>query len=160
MPDPIKGFPFKEQRILEMRCINGEDEGVEVIYKGSSIGAMKACDVFFAQLQHRLKNVDPTHPVAVIELLAKSYNHAKYGETFNPVFEIVDWATMDGEMSDTPPAEAEPEVEAAPAPDAAPEPTKPALNTKPPLAAKPTVAAEQPARPGVPPRRQRPVSNA
>jgi hypothetical protein len=165
MPDPIKGFPFKEQRIFELKCIDGEDEGMQVVYKGSSIGAMKACDTFFALLRHQLKFVDSHHSVALIQLLSKPYIHGKFGETFNPIFEIVGWADMDGNIKGA--ATAEPGEEPAPqptpqpAPQPAPQPTpQPAPQpAKPPLSAKPPLTqTETPARPGAgAPRRQRPV---
>jgi hypothetical protein len=50
---------------------------------------------------------DQSRPVAVVELKNDHYQHKSYGRVFTPVFEIVDWLTMDGEgvqSSDAPEA--------------------------------------------------------
>jgi len=122
-PAPIDGWPFTEQRIFELRCMNGDDEGTEVVYKIASIGGLRAVDELLANLQQQL-NDNPMFPCPVVELLSDSYQHQKYGKIYVPIFQIVDWASMDGKLFTevTPEIAApkhEPEVEqakAAPAP--------------------------------------------
>lgn len=152
MPEPVQGFPFKEQRVFEMMCVSGEDEGIEVIYMGSSVGALRAVDNFFSALVKQLKT-DPTHPVAVVQLTSTSYNHPKYNEIFNPIFEIVDWADMGGNRANGAPAIETAEEEVDTTPPA--EPAKRGRAVKQPAAA----AAAQPAprASAAPVRRQRPV---
>ena len=58
---------------------------------------------------------DQTKPVPVIRLKKDHYTHKSYGKIFTPVFEIVEWVSMNGEAEAEAPAEAE---EAAPAEDA------------------------------------------
>jgi hypothetical protein len=167
MPDPIQTksgtFPWKELSVFELRCMNGEDEGVEVIYKGSSIGATRAVDGLFAQLVEQLK-LDSSHPVAVVQLKQKDYQHSKWGQTFNPIFEVVGWATMTGEFAEEEPIEAVQAPKPTPTPSPTPPtPEQPSQPSQPPSRpAKPPLRAVQPdetvaARPGAVPRRQRPV---
>jgi len=49
--------------------------------------------------------------VPVVELRKEHYQHKQYGKIFAPIFNIVDWATMEGE---TTPAATEAEDEFAP----------------------------------------------
>lgn len=142
-PQPINGYEFKPQRCMDMRCVSGEDEGVEVIYKGASDGAQQACANFFAQLGrryagHSRENPCP-YPVPVIQLGVSDYKHPKHGQIFKPILEIVDWSTMHGDReSDSDPVT--PESQPTPPPQAA------AAKVKPPLTGAP--------------RRQRPVERA
>jgi hypothetical protein len=47
-----------------------------------------------------------------VRLKKDHYAHKSYGKIYTPVFEVVEWVSMDGEA---PAAAAEPEVEKAPA---------------------------------------------
>jgi hypothetical protein len=51
---------------------------------------------------------DQTKPVPVVRLKKDHYSHKSYGKIFTPVFEVVEWVSMDGEA----PA-AEPVIEPA-----------------------------------------------
>jgi hypothetical protein len=53
---------------------------------------------------------DQSKPVAIVRLKKDHYAHKSYGKIYTPVFEVVEWVSMDGE-----PTVAEPEAEAAPA---------------------------------------------
>ena len=96
-PQPIDGWAFTEQRLFELRCMDGDDEGTEVVYKISSVGGMRAVDDLLAALQGQLTD-NPLYPCPVVELLSDSYQHQKYGKIYVPIFEIADWATMDGNL--------------------------------------------------------------
>jgi hypothetical protein len=171
-PAAVNGFEYKEERIFELRCVDGEDEGVEVLYKGASLGAMRAVDGLFAQIRAQLLQ-DATYPVAVVQLWSKDYQHSKYGQTFNPVFDIVGWATMTGEISNEPVAQNEPtqptpDPQPAPTPAPTPNPSPspepqhptPSQPSQPTAQAAPTKPPLQSDRPGAAPRRQRPVERA
>src|SRR5262245_7145275 len=75
-PEPINGFPFVEQRQIDMKCLNGEDAGTEVLFKTNSVGGMRAFDGLLAKLQTQLMD-NPAYPCPVMELLVDSYNHAR-----------------------------------------------------------------------------------
>jgi hypothetical protein len=53
---------------------------------------------------------DQSKPVPVVKLGKDHYTHKSYGRIYTPVFEVVEWVSMDGEAD-----EAAPEAEAAPA---------------------------------------------
>jgi hypothetical protein len=181
MPEPVRGNEWKEQRSFDMMCVLGDDEGVEVLYKTSSVGGMRGVDNLLAALIGQLR-INPAFPVAIVQLGSTPYDHAKFGQIFNPIFTVVDWATMgdpNERQSDAPAvatkakaAVAQPQPQQAAAVEVKPaKPAKPvkAPITKPaaaqqaePAGEEMTQAAAQPQqpppsmRPGATPRRQRP----
>lgn len=115
------GAGWQYQQSVVMVCISGEDEGTAVQYKQSSVGANKAfkalTDAVAGQLQ---KGADAIVPI--VKMKSDSYKHKKWGRIFNPVFEIVEWRTMDDTSAPAAEAKADDkkvESKAAdPAPDA------------------------------------------
>lgn len=110
-PTGENGWQF--QMSVDMVCIKGEDAGTVVEYKQSSTGAMKAfrslTDAIGGQLE---KNADEIVPIVVMK--SDSYKHKKWGRIFNPIFEVVEWRTMDDNspVGDVSAEEAKPEVSA------------------------------------------------
>jgi hypothetical protein len=92
---------------LQLRCLTGEDEGIQALWKSNALGGRKAYAALMQALMQHLEE-DQTTPVAVVELEADSYTHTKYGKIFTPVFKVVGWNAMDSAAA---PAEAEPEPE-------------------------------------------------
>ena len=132
-PAPLQGFPFKEQWTVDLRCVLGDDEGTEVVYKTGSDGGKRAASKLMGAVVAQVRK-DPSHIVPVVQLLSDSYPHTKYGQTFVPIIEIIDWADMDGNRAAAAPAAVEEQR-----PEAAP--TTPSAT----------------ARPAGAPRRQRPA---
>ncbi len=87
-------WPWTQQLSFQVQCINGEDQGTSVLYKTTSVGGMSAVKALLGKLMAQL-DVDPEHPVPVLELSSDHYNHAKYGKTYVPVFEVRQWSGMD-----------------------------------------------------------------
>jgi hypothetical protein len=52
-------------------------------------------------------DVDQSKPVPVVLLKKEHYQHKSYGRIYTPVFEIVEWVGMDGEVAEPAVAEAE-----------------------------------------------------
>lgn len=135
-PEPIQGVPFTEQRAFELRCMDGEDAGVEVLYKASSRGGLNAIDKLLSALQVQLANT-PSHPCPVVQLQCDSYQHAKYGRIYIPVLDVVDWSDMSGNLqSDLGGTIAPPQATPAPQPkpatmQAAPEEPAPTARRRP-----------------------------
>jgi hypothetical protein len=50
---------------------------------------------------------DQSKPVAIVRLKKDHYQHKSYGKIYTPVFEIVEWMSMDGESDAAPEAAAE-----------------------------------------------------
>lgn len=116
-PDPVRGFQYAEQRVMDLKCLDGDDAGMEITYTCNSIGGMRAVDELLGALQAQLAT-DPLHPCPVIQLDSEYYNHTKYGRIYTPVLTVVDWATMNGELASVKQVAAQP----APAPAASPAP--------------------------------------
>lgn len=131
-PQPIEGFPFQEQRSFDALCLNGEDAGVEGQFKNGSVGAMKAFKKLEDAVKTQLRS-DRAFPCPVIMFKSDAYKHADYGRIWNPIFEIVDWATLNGDLKSDGEPEAPPLEKPAPAPAAtkAARPAKPALVEEP-----------------------------
>ncbi len=141
-PDPIGDAAYKDQRSFEMKCIDGADQGTEVIYKINSVGGIRAVaellDAIHAQLAHA-----PAYPCPVLTFSSDSYPHKKWGQIFVPIFTVVGWADMNGNLQD----DDQPEALLGPAPKEPPPAAEPARKRKAPLgtASKATAEPAQPA---------------
>ena len=96
-PAPIEGFNFAEQRSFEAVCLNGEDEGKEVMFKNGSVGTMKA----FKKLEDAMKaqlRKNPKYAYPVLQFESEKYKHGDYGWIQNPIFVIVGWANSNGDL--------------------------------------------------------------
>ena len=101
-PGAKKGW---EQQIgMSLKCLSGDDKGMEVRFTTTSVGGKRSVQTVAAALAEQVEK-DQTKPVAVVKLKKDHYQHKSYGKIYTPVFEIVEWISMDGE----------PEPEAAPA---------------------------------------------
>jgi hypothetical protein len=100
-PDPVgeAQWPYAEQRSIEMKCLDGDDAGTEVLYKNSSLGGMRSFDGVLAALQAQLQK-DPNHPCPVLQFGIDSYKHKVWGEVLVPIFDIVGWADMNGNLAE------------------------------------------------------------
>ena len=142
-PNPIDGFPFKEQRSFEAICLIGEDAGRKVKFSNGSVGTLKA----FKKLEDAVKaqlRKNRNYPCPVVEFESEKYRHGDYGWIQNPIFKIVDWADLAGNRL----SEADGEATAAPAPAPKPAPAaaaKPAPK-KPSLKVVEEAAGEPPAQ--------------
>ena len=94
---------------MSLKCLSGEDEGMEARFTTTSVGGKRAVQTLALELAAQVeKNQDK--PVPVVRLKKDHYNHKSYGKIFTPVFEVVEWVGMDGSAD-----EAEPAAEEAPA---------------------------------------------
>ena len=98
---------------LSMKCLTGEDEGLEGRYTTTSKGGKRALNELAVTIAQQVEK-DQSKPVPIVRLKSDSYKHKNYGKVITPLFEVVGWMSMDGE-GDAPAAEPE-----APAPEAAP----------------------------------------
>ena len=97
---------------LSMKCLTGEDEGLEGRYSTTSRGGKRAWQELAVAIAAQVEK-DQSKPVPIVRLKSDSYKHKNYGKVITPLFEVVGWMSMDGE-SDAPAAEAEAPAEAAP----------------------------------------------
>lgn len=118
---PDYGHPWEEQLTFQLRCISGEDEGEQTLYKTSSQGGKRAVLAITDAVSEQLDK-DMSNPVPVIVMKNDHYKHKQWGKTYVPIFEVVGWMGMDGVEGDGQP-EAEDgsdDVPLAPAPAPAP----------------------------------------
>jgi hypothetical protein len=116
---PDTGFPWTEQWAVNMKCTNGADAGVEVIYKPTTVGGIQAIGAIIGAIDDRINSGECDLVVPVVRLEKDSYVHSQHGRIWIPVLTIVGWLSLSG-----PPGKRKPEPEMATAP--APRPASPA----------------------------------
>lgn len=144
-PQPIAGTAFKEQRSFELKCLDGEDAGVTVLYKNTSDGGMKAADALLLAIQQQASIKGNIYLFPIVKLEQTSYQHPKYGKTYKPIFTVLGWADMSGSQAPT---------NANAATEPVPEPVKPARARKAPLGVAAEPASTPAAAPGPVPSQQ------
>lgn len=92
---------------MSLKCLNGEDEGMEARYTVTSVGGKRAVQALALAIAQQVDS-DPSKPVPVVALKKEHYQHKSYGRIYTPVFEILKWIGMDGPTEEV--------VEEAPAP--------------------------------------------
>ena len=107
----VKG-EWTKATALQLRCTNGEDEGIQVQFKTNSVGGRKAFSTLLQEMVNRMV-AGETDVVPLLKLESDFYKHATYGKIFFPVFTITKWVSMDGE----PTTEDEEEAPAEDAPE-------------------------------------------
>lgn len=113
---PDLGHDWRPQVSVQLQCVSGEDEGVVVLYKGTSKGQSDAIKALTSAIISQIKNAEPFVPVVTLD--STHYSHKKHGRTYTPVIEVVAWSDMEGVVAE--PAEEIGEVE---------KPEKPATKT-------------------------------
>ena len=109
-PGASKGW---EQQIgVSLKCIDGEDAGMEARFTTTSVGGKRAVQELALAVASQVDK-DQTKPVPIVTLGKDHYQHKSYGRIYTPVFDVVEWVSMDGKAA----AAQEPEAPAAePAP--------------------------------------------
>ena len=106
-PNAKKGW---EQQVgMMIKCISGDDKGLEARYTVTSVGGKRAIQALGVAIAEQIEK-DQSKPVPVVKLKKDHYQHKSYGRIYTPVFEILEWVSMDGETEAT-----EPVAEEAPA---------------------------------------------
>ena len=92
-PGAKKGW--EEQIGMSLKCLTGDDKGMEARYTTTSVGGKRGVQTIAAALAEQV-SVDETKPVPVVKLSHDFYQHKSYGKIYTPVFEVVEWISMDG----------------------------------------------------------------
>ncbi len=93
-PGAKKGW---EQQIgMSLKCLTGDDAGMEARFTTTSVGGKRGVQTIAAALAEQVEK-DQTKPVPVVMLKKDHYQHKSYGKIYTPVFEIVEWVSMEGE---------------------------------------------------------------
>jgi hypothetical protein len=94
---PDMGSPWQEEWAVNMKCLDGADAGVEVIFKATTDGGVKAIVMMVDQVRDRLNSGQHDGKIVPIVLLEKdSYQHGQHGRVWIPVLNTVDWMSLDG----------------------------------------------------------------
>jgi hypothetical protein len=91
---------------MSLKCLSGEDKGLEVRYSTTSVGGKRSVQTLAVAIAAQV-DLDQSKPVPVINLKKEFYQHKAYGKIYTPVFDVVEWVGLEGEAS----------VEAAEAPE-------------------------------------------
>ena len=103
-PPPGAKRGWETQVGMSLKCISGEDEGLEARYTVTSVGGKRAVQALAVAIANQV-DADQTKPVPVVLLKKEHYQHKSYGRIYTPVFEIVEWVGMDGEAAAEPASE-------------------------------------------------------
>jgi len=113
-PGAKKGW--ETQVGMSLKCLNGEDAGLEARFTTTSVGGKRAVQSLAVAIAGQV-DTDQAKPVPVVELDTEHYQHKSYGRIYTPIFKVLEWVSINGDE----PAPAAVEA-AAPAPAPAPEP--------------------------------------
>jgi hypothetical protein len=98
---PMAKRGWEVQVGMSLKCLTGEDKGMEARYTTTSAGGKRGVQTLAVAIAEMVDK-DPSKPVPVVLLKKEHYQHKSYGRIFTPLFDIQSWVSMDGE---------EPEVE-------------------------------------------------
>ena len=109
---PMAKRGWEVQVGMSLKCLTGEDKGMEARYTTTSAGGKRGVQTLAVAIAEMVDK-DPSKPVPVVLLKKEHYQHKSYGRIYTPLFDIQSWVSMDGEEPAI--AEAEEVAEAAPA---------------------------------------------
>ncbi len=109
-PGAKKGW--ETQVGMSLKCLSGEDKGMEARFTTTSVGGKRSVQALAVALAEQVDK-DQTKPVAIVKLKKDHYAHKSYGKIFTPVFQVVEWVSMDAEEAAPAAPAAEPEAPAA-----------------------------------------------
>ena len=91
------GFPWQEEWSVNMKCLDGADAGVEVVFKATTDGGLKAIVMMVDLVRDRIDSGQHDGKIVPIVLLEKdSYPHSQHGKVWFPVLKTIDWMSLDG----------------------------------------------------------------
>ena len=105
-PGASKGWEL--QLGLSLKCVSGDDAGMEARFTTTSVGGKNAVKALALAVAEQAEK-DQSRIVPLVTLGKDSYRHKSYGAIFTPVFSVKEWVTLDG------PAEADADADEAPA---------------------------------------------
>ena len=109
-PGAKKGW--ETQVGMSLKCISGEDTGMEARFTTTSVGGKRAVQELAVAIAAQVEK-DQNAPVPIVTLGNEHYQHKSYGRIYTPSFGILEWVSLTADA----PVVAETAVE-APAPAA------------------------------------------
>jgi hypothetical protein len=81
---------------MSLKCLTGEDKGMEARFTTTSVGGKRAVQALAVALAEQVEK-DQTKPGPVIKLKKDHYAHKSYGKIYTPVFNVIEWVSMDAD---------------------------------------------------------------
>ena len=94
-PAPAGSKGWEKQVGMMLRCMSGHDDGMEARYATTSVGGKRAVQDLGLAIAEQAEK-DPSKPVPIVKLKKDHYQHKKYGRIYTPVFEILEWVSLEG----------------------------------------------------------------
>lgn len=92
-PNSARGW--EKQVGFSLKCLTGEDKGLEARYTTTSVGGRRSFEALASAFANQV-STDESKPVPVVLLKKEHYQHKSYGRIYTPIFEIVEFVSMDG----------------------------------------------------------------
>ena len=108
-PGAKKGW--ETQVGMSLKCISGEDAGMEARFTTTSVGGKRGVQELAVAIAVQVEK-DQSTPVPIVTLGKEHYQHKSYGRIFTPTFGVKEWVSL---TADAAPAAEAPAAE-APAP--------------------------------------------
>ena len=113
-PGAKKGW--ETQVGMSLKCITGEDTGMEARFTTTSVGGKRAVQELAVAIAAQVDK-DQSTPVPIVKLESEYYQHKSYGRIYTPAFDMVEWVSLTAEAGAPAAPAPAPAVEApAPAP--------------------------------------------
>ena len=93
---PMAKRGWEVQVGMSLKCLSGEDKGMEARYTTTSAGGKRGVQALAVAIAEMVDK-DPSKPVPVVLLKKEHYQHKSYGRIYTPLFDIQSWVSMDGE---------------------------------------------------------------
>ena len=111
-PGAKKGW--ETQVGMSVKCLTGEDAGMEARFTTTSVGGKRAVQELAVTIAAQVDK-DQNAPVPIVTLGTEHYQHKSYGRIFTPAFGVLKWVSLTAE-SGAPAAPAPAPAAEAPAP--------------------------------------------
>ena len=111
-PGAKKGW--ETQVGMSLKCITGEDAGMEARFTTTSVGGKRAVQELAVAIATQVDK-DQATPVPVVTLGNEHYQHKSYGRIYTPAFGVKEWVSLTPEAA-APAAAAPAAAVEAPAP--------------------------------------------
>ena len=111
-PGAKKGW--ETQVGMSLKCITGEDTGMEARFTTTSVGGKRAVQELAVAIAAQVDK-DQSKPVPIVMLGNEHYQHKSYGRIYTPAFGALEWVSLTAE-SGAPAAPAPAPAAEAPAP--------------------------------------------
>jgi hypothetical protein len=98
---PMARKGWETQVGMSMKCLSGDDKGMEVRYTTTSVGGKRSVQALAVAIATQV-DTDPKLPVPIVNLEKEHYSHKSYGRIYTPIFKILCWMSMTDEPSAAP----------------------------------------------------------